>query len=54
MIRPIVLYNSENLAHLNHHQIQAVTQNKTKLLTYMMSSHVDGIHQKNFKIQFGC
>ena len=27
-IRPIALYNSENLAHLTHHQIDALTQNK--------------------------
>ena len=49
MIRPIVLYNSENPAHLTHHQILAVMQNKTKLLTYMTSSYVDGIHQHFFK-----
>ena len=28
MIRPIVLYNSENPAQLTHHLIQAVAQNK--------------------------
>ena len=34
-IRPIALYNSENLAHLTHHQIQALEGNKTTLLEYM-------------------
>ena len=47
MIRPIVL------AHLIQHQIQAVTQNKTKLLTYMTSSYVDGIHQEVLKYILG-
>ena len=35
MIRPIALYNSENLAHFTQHQIESLKGNKVTLLSYM-------------------
>ena len=53
MIRPIALYNSENLANLTHHQIQAMTENKTNLLAYLTESETNIIHQKFLKTILG-
>ena len=52
-IRPIALYNSENLAHLTHHQIDALTQNKTSLLSYMMKLYTNKVHLKFLKYILG-
>ena len=35
--RPIALYNSENLAYLTHHHIDALTQNKTSVWPIRLS-----------------
>ena len=52
-IRPIALYNSENLAHLTHHQIRANEENKTTLLAYLTKSEVNTTHQKFLKFILG-
>ena len=52
-IRPIALYNSENLAHFTHHQIQAIEENKTTLLDYLIKSESNTIHQKFLKFILG-
>ena len=52
-IRPIALYNSENLAHFTHHQIQAMVGNKTSLLAYLTESDINTIHQKFLKVIWG-
>ena len=52
-IRPIALYNSENLAHLTQHQIQAMVDNKTTLLEYLTTSKANIIHQKILKFILG-
>ena len=52
-IRPIALYNSENLAHFTHHQIQAIEENKATLLDYLMKSESNTIHQKFLKFILG-
>ena len=43
-IRPIALYNSENFAHLTHHQLRAIEENKTNLLAYLTKSEVNTTH----------
>ena len=53
MIRPIALYNSENLAHLTQHQIEAITQNKNTLLSYISNSYTNVTHQKFLKYILG-
>ena len=53
LITPIALYNSENLAHLTHHQIKSVVDNKTKLLSYLTNSYLDITHQKFLKFLLG-
>ena len=52
-IRPIALYNSENLAHLTHHQIRANEERKTTLLAYLTKSEVNTTHQKFLKFILG-
>ena len=52
-IRPIALYNSENLAHLTHHQIRALEENKTTLLEYVTKSEINTVHQKFLKYVLG-
>ena len=52
-IRPIALYNSENMVHLTHHQIRAIEENKTTLLAYLTKSEVNTIHQKFLKFILG-
>ena len=53
MIRPIALYNSENLANLTHHQIQSMVENKTSLLAYLNKSDMNTTHQKFLKFILG-
>ena len=53
MIKPIALYNSENLTSFTHHQIQAMTENKTTLLDYMNKSAINITHQKILKYILG-
>ena len=53
MIRPIALYNSENLAHLTHHQISALENKKSTLLSYMSKSYPNSMHQKFMKYILG-
>ena len=53
LIRPIALYNSENLAYLTHHQIDAITRNNTTLTSYMCNSYTNVVHQKILKYILG-
>ena len=52
-IRPIVLYNSENLAQFTHHQIRAIEENKTSLIDYLTKSETNTVHQKFLKFVLG-
>ena len=52
-IKPIALYNSENMSHLTLHQIRAIEENKTNLLTYLTKSEINTIHQKFLKYIIG-
>ena len=53
MIQPIALYNAENLAQLTQHQITAITENKSTLLSYMITSYPNTTHQKFLKYILG-
>ena len=53
MIQPIALYNSENLCHFNHHQIKALDDNKTTLLSYLIDSIPDKVQHKFLKFVLG-
>ena len=53
LIEPIALYNSENLAHLTHHQIKSIEEKKTSLLNYMITSDIGKIQQKFLKFVLG-
>ena len=47
MIRPIALYNFENLAHFTQHQIESLKGNKVTLLPYMNNtSYTSKLHQR--------
>ena len=52
-IRPIALYNSENMIHLTHRQIKAIEENKTTLLTCLTTSEINTLHQKFLKYILG-
>ena len=52
-IRPIALYNSENLAQFTHHQIRAIEENKATLLDYLTKSETNTVHQKFLKFILG-
>ena len=52
-IPPITLYNSENLANLTHHQIQAPEENINNLLEYVTKSENKYCTSKYFKICTG-
>ena len=52
-IKPIALYNSENMTHLTLHQIQAIEKNKTTLWEYMSKSEMNILHQKFLKYILG-
>ena len=50
-IRPIALYNSQDLAHLTwrtftHHQIRPLEENKTTLLECVTKSEINTLHQR--------
>ena len=50
MIRPIALYNSENLAHFTQHQIESLKGNKVTLLSYMSNTtYTSKLHQRFLK-----
>ena len=49
MIRPIIMYNSENLAYLTEHQINAMNGNKNSLLFYADKSYPNSLQQKFLK-----
>ena len=53
MIRPIVMYNSENLAHLSEHQINAINGNKNSLLFYADKAYPISLQQKFLKFILG-
>ena len=53
LIRPIALYNSENLAHLTHHQIKSIEENKTTLLSCLTQSYLENTQQKFIKFLLG-
>ena len=53
LIKPIALYNSENLAHLTHHQINSIVSKKTTLLSCFSNSYLDTTHQKCLKYILG-
>ena len=53
LISPIVLYNSEILAHLTHHQIKSMMDKKTTLLSYLTNSDVEVTQQNFFKYILG-
>ena len=53
MIRPIAMYNSENLANLTDHQINAMNDNKNSLLFYINKAYPNSLHQKFLKYILG-
>ena len=54
MIRPIALYNSENLTHFTQHQIESLKGNKVTLLSYMNNtSYTSKLHQSFLKYILG-
>jgi len=53
MIKPITLYNSENLSVFTHHQINAMKEKKTTLLSYISYSKTENVHQKFLKYILG-
>ena len=53
MIRPIALYNSENLSHLTLHQMHAVSENSTKWVSHITTSYPEDVHQKFLKYILG-
>ena len=46
MIKPIALYNAENLSQLSHRKIEAIKQNKISLLDHMNTSYTSRLHQR--------
>ena len=53
MIKPIALYNVENLAHLTHREIESLKQNKISLLGHMNNSYTSILHQRFLKFVLG-
>ena len=53
MIKPIALYNAENLAHLTYREIEAINENKISLLEYMSNSYSNRLHQSFLKYILG-
>ena len=53
LIRPIALYNSENLAHLTHRQIKSLEENKKSLLSCLSNTYLNRTHQKFLKFILG-
>ena len=52
-IKPIALYNSENLAQLTTHQIKSIEDNKTTLLEYLTQSITDKVQNRFLKFILG-
>ena len=52
-ISPILLYNSENLAHLSHKQMTDLEENKKSLMDTLMNSYINGSQYKFFKYALG-
>ena len=52
-IKPIAMYNSENLSYFTKHQIQSMEENKTTLLSYLTESETNTVHQKFLKYILG-
>ena len=45
-VSPILLYNSENLAHLSHKQIADLEENKKSLMETLMNAYINGAQYK--------
>ena len=52
MIRPIVMYNSENLAHLTEHQIDTINGNRNSLLLYADKAYPNSPQQNSQILKF--
>ena len=53
LIRPIALYNAENLAHLTFREIESIRQNKISLLDHLNNSYSSVLHQRFLKFVLG-
>ena len=53
MIKPIALYNAENLAYLTYREIESVKENKISLLDHMNNSYSSRLHQRFLKFILG-
>ena len=53
LIRPIALYNAENLAHLSFREIESIRQNKISLLDHLNNSYTSILHQRYLKFVLG-
>ena len=52
-IRPVALYNAENLSQLTRHQIKALEENKSTFSDYLIKSDINIVHQKFLKYILG-
>jgi hypothetical protein len=53
LIRPIALYNAENLAHLTFREIESIRQNKISFLDHLNNSYSSVLHQRFLKFVLG-
>ena len=53
LVRPIALYNSENLTQMTFHQIQSLHLKKTNVLSLMESSYTSVLHFRYLKFVLG-
>ena len=53
LIKPVCLYNAENLAHLSHHQIESLRGKKVSLLSYMMQAEHTKVQLRFMKFILG-
>ena len=53
LIRPIALYNAENLAHLTFREIESLRQKKISFLDYLNKSYSSVLHQRFLKYILG-
>ena len=53
LIKPICLYNAENLAHLTRHQIESLQEKRVSLLSYMMQAEHSKVQSKFMKFILG-
>ena len=53
LIKPICLYNAENLAHLSRHQIESLQKKRVSLLSYMMQAEHSKVQLKFMKFILG-